>query len=275
MPEAPDLEVVKDVLNQRIRGLVVDDAQVLRPLELRVLTPADFVQDVIERSLLQFSRRGKFLLADLSEERVLVINPMLTGAVQICSPSTRLAKKTSFLLSLSDGTQLRYLDETQMGMAYYVEASRLAEVPRLSEQGPDVLDEYPALPEFERRLRRFQGEIKGVLTRGQFLAGIGNAYADEVLFEAEIFPFKKRSALSEQEVARLHQAIPRTLRRAVRVLRERVGQDTHVKVRDFLSVHGKRGGLCPRCGGNITTIGANQRLTNYCRRCQPGLLLKN
>ena len=275
MPEAPDLEVVKDVLNQRIRGLVVDDAQVLRPLELRVLTPADFVQDVIGRSLLQFSRRGKFLLADLSEERALVINPMLTGAVQICSPSTRLAKKTSFLLSLSDGTQLRYLDETQMGMAYYVEASRLGEVPRLSEQGPDVLDQYPALPEFERRLRRFQGEIKGVLTRGQFLAGIGNAYADEVLFEAEIFPFKKRPALSEQEVARLHQAIPKTLRRAIRVLRERVGQDTHVKVRDFLSVHGKRGGLCPRCGGNITTIGANQRLTNYCRRCQPGLLLRN
>ena len=275
MPEAPDLEVVKDVLNQRIRGLVVDDAQVLRPLELRVLTPADFVQDVIGRSLLQFSRRGKFLLADLSEERALVINPMLTGAVQICSPSTRLAKKTSFLLSLSDGTQLRYLDETQMGMAYYVEASRLAEVPRLSEQGPDVLDQYPALPEFERRLRRFQGEIKGVLTRGQFLAGIGNAYADEVLFEAEIFPFKKRPALSEQEVASLHQAIPKTLRRAMSVLRERVGQDTHVKVRDFLSVHGKRGGLCPRCGGNITTIGANQRLTNYCRRCQPGLLLKN
>ena len=275
MPEAPDLEVVKDVLNQRIRGLVVDDAQVLRPLELRVLTPADFVQDVIGRSLLQFSRRGKFLLADLSEERALVINPMLTGAVQICSPSTRLAKKTSFLLSLSDGTQLRYLDETQMGMAYYVEASRLAEVPRLSEQGPDVLDQYPALPEFERRLRRFQGEIKGVLTRGQFLAGIGNAYADEVLFEAEIFPFKKRSALSEQEVARLHEAIPRALRRAISVLRERMGQDTHVKVRDFLSVHGKRGGLCPRCGGNITTIGANQRLTNYCRRCQPGLLLRN
>ena len=275
MPEAPDLEVVKDVLNQRIRGLVVGDAQVLRPLELRVLTPTDFAQDVIGRSLLQFSRRGKFLLADLSEERALVINPMLTGAVQICSPSTRLAKKTSFLLSLSDGTQLRYLDETQMGMAYYVEASRLAEVPRLSEQGPDVLDQYPALPEFERRLRRFQGEIKGVLTRGQFLAGIGNAYTDEVLFEAEIFPFKKRPALSEQEVASLHQAIPRTLRRAVSVLRERVGQDTHVKVRDFLSVHGKRGGLCPRCGGNITTIGANQRLTNYCRRCQPGLLLKN
>ena len=275
MPEAPDLEVVKDVLNQRIRGLVVDDAQVLRPLELRVLTPADFVQDVIGRSLLQFSRRGKFLLADLSEERALVINPMLTGAVQVCSPSTRLAKKTSFLLSLSDGTQLRYLDETQMGMAYYVESSRLGEVPRLSEQGPDVLDQYPALPEFERRLRGFQGEIKGVLTRGQFLAGIGNAYADEVLFEAEIFPFKKRPALSEQEVASLHQAIPKTLRRAMSVLRERVGQDTHVKVRDFLSVHGKRGGLCPRCGGNITTIGANQRLTNYCRRCQPGLLLKN
>ncbi|MDE2860857.1 MAG: hypothetical protein OYI31_08595 [Chloroflexota bacterium] len=275
MPEAPDLEVIKDVLNRRVRGQAITGARVLKPLELRVLASDDFVSDVAGRSVLDFTRRGKFLMADLSGDRTLVINPMLTGAVQLCPPSTRIAKRTSFLLDLADGNQLRYLDDTQMGMAYYLHTSRLEEAPRLAEQGPDVLDEYPALPEFRERLRRFQGEIKGVLTRGRFLAGIGNAYADETLFAAGIFPFKKRSALSDSETARLHEAIPAVLNHAIATLRKRMGDETHVKVRDFLAVHGKSGGPCPRCGGPITNIGANRRLTNFCRRCQPGLLLRN
>jgi formamidopyrimidine-DNA glycosylase len=162
-----------------------------------------------------------------------------------------------------------------MGMAYYLHSSQMEQVPRLGEQGPDVLDQYPAFPEFKQRLRRFQGEIKGILTRGQLLAGVGNAYADEVLFHAGIFPFKKRMALSEEELSRLHQAIPTVLHNAVAVLRERMGDDIHLKLRGFLQVHGKGGSPCPRCGGGITTIGANHRLTNYCRHCQPGTLLRN
>jgi formamidopyrimidine-DNA glycosylase len=275
MPEAPDLEVIKDLLNQRVRGLVIEQARVLKPLELRTMTPTDFTQDVVGRSFMDFSRRGKFLIMELSAERMLLVNPMLTGAIQLCAPSTRLVKKTSFVLSLSDGKELRYLDETQMGMAYYIASSQLGAVPRLDEQGPDVLDQYPDFPGFKQGLRGFQGEIKGVLTRGQFLAGIGNAYADEVLFEAGIFPYKKRAALSDEELGRLHQAIPRVLHHAIAVLRERMGEDIHLKVRDFLAVHGKGGSPCPRCDGNITTIGANKRLTNYCRHCQPGMLLRN
>ena len=211
----------------------------------------------------------------LTGERMLVVNPMLTGALRLCGPSERVAKRTSFVLSLSDGSELRYLDETQMGMAYYIDSSQLMEIPRLGEQGPDVLDQYPSLEDFKAGLRRFQGEIKGILTRGRFLAGIGNAYADETLFEAGVFPFKKRSALSQDDVARLHEAIPRVLRDATDLLRVRMGEDIHLKVRDFLQVHGKGGAPCPRCGGNITTIGANRRLTNYCRRCQPGMLIRN
>lgn len=275
MPEAPDLEVIKDVLNRRVRGLEIAGARVLKPLELRVLAADDFVGDVTSRTIEGFSRKGKFLIADLSGDRALVINPMLTGALQLCPPSTRIATRTSFLLDIADGSQLRYLDDTQMGMAYYVHTSRMGDVPRLSEQGPDVLDEYPDLPEFRDRLRRFQGEIKGVLTRGKFLAGIGNAYADETLFAAGIFPFKKRSALSDGETASLHEAIPTVLNDAIATLRERMGDETHVKVRDFLAVHGRSGEACPRCPGTISAIGANRRLTNFCRRCQPGLLLRN
>ena len=275
MPEAPDLEVIKEVLDRRVKGLAVHEARALKPLELRVLTPDGFPEDAAGRSFLEFSRKGKFLLMTLSGDRMLVVNPMLTGALRLCKPSERLAKRTAFLLSLSDGSELRYLDETQMGMAYYIHGSQLGEIPRLGEQGPDVLDEYPPFEEFKGGLRRFNGEIKGILTRGRFLAGIGNAYADESLFEAGVFPYKKRKALSEDDLGRLHEAIPTVLYSAINVLRARMAEDIHLKVRDFLQVHGKGNSPCPRCGGNITTIGANQRLTNYCRHCQPGMLLRN
>jgi formamidopyrimidine-DNA glycosylase len=140
MPEAPDLEVIKDSLNRRVPGLVVEGARVLKPLELRVLTPSDMARDVVGRSILGCRRRGKFLLLDLSEARMLVINPMLTGTLWLCHPSVRILKRTSFALSLSDGNELRYLDETQMGMAYYIDSSQLVGFQRLLDtSGPERL----------------------------------------------------------------------------------------------------------------------------------------
>jgi formamidopyrimidine-DNA glycosylase len=94
-------------------------------------------------------------------------------------------------MGLSSGAELRYLDEKQMGMAYYATTEQLADIPRLAASVPDVLDPM-SLSELKVRLRPFRGEIKGILTRGQMVAGIGNAYADEILFDAKIYPFKKR-----------------------------------------------------------------------------------
>lgn len=273
MPEAPDLEVIKDFLDQHVAGLTVDAASVLHPSVLRSLA-GDFASDVQGRAIDSFQRRGKFLLAHLSGDRLLVVNPMLTGALQHCAPSERASKRTCIVLSLSSGHELRYLDEKQMGMVYYVTPEQMAQVPRLREQGPDVLDGI-SLEEFQRRLRAFHGEIKGILTRGQLIAGIGNAYADEVLFAAGIYPFRKRKTLTEEEVRRLHQKSREVVEEAIVVLRERVGEAIHLKVRDFLKVHNKGGTPCPRCGNTISQITANQRITSYCRRCQPGMLLRN
>ena len=99
------------------------------------------------------------------------------------------------------------------------------------------------------RLKRFQGEIKGILTRGSLVAGIGNAYADEVLFEAELSPFRKRAELSADEAERLHSAVYSVPAAAVDELRSRMGEGIHLKPRDFLKVHNKGNQPCPRCGG--------------------------
>jgi formamidopyrimidine-DNA glycosylase len=114
--------------------------------------------------------------------------------------------------------------------------------------------------------------VKGILTRGQAVSGIGNAYADEILFSAGISPFRKKSRLSTDELKRLHTAVHEVPLDAVRVLEKRVGANIHKKVRDFLKVHGKGGEPCPVCGSRISAITANRRETNFCRKCQPGTM---
>ncbi len=272
MPEAPDLQVVKEFLARRLAGVAVAEARVLRPTVLRVLAAPqpDFPADVAGRRFDGFWRRGKFLGLELSGDRLLVISPMLSGALQYCAPSQRVARTTFLALSLTDGHELRYLDADQMGKVYYLRPDQLPQVPRLHEQGPDVLDQPLSLEDFRLRLRPFRGEIKGVLSRGAAIGGLGNAYADEVLHAAELYPFRRVRDLTPEELERLHGALYSVPKSAVGVLRERMGDALHHKVRDFLGVHGKGGEPCPRCGGRITAITANGWLTNYCRRCQPG-----
>ena len=283
MPEAPELEVVREFLTAKAVGAVVESAAEVRPGILRSLR-GDMAEDVCGRVLEGVRRRGKFILLDFSGRetsgdgldggRMLVINPMLTGALQYCLPSQRVYKRTYISLGLSNGCELRYLDDKRMGMAYYCDEGQLGDIPRLGEQGPDALDGM-GLDEFRERLKGFHGEIKGILTRGRVVAGIGNAYSDEILFEAGVYPFRKRKALSDEDLARLHRACGDVVRDAIPKARERMGDNIHLKARDFLRVHNKGGEACPRCGNRISQITANKRITSYCRRCQPGMLLRN
>ena len=273
MPEAPDLEVVKDFLSSRAAGARVDKATVIRPSVLRSLN-GDFASDIEGRSLVGIRRRGKFLLFSLTGDRMVVINPKLTGAIQYCPPEARMFKRTCIVLALSNGRELRYLDDRQMGFVYYVTESQLGQVPQLCEQGPDVLSSF-SFEEFQERLRPFRGEIKGVLTRGRVISGIGNAYSDEILFAAGVYPFRKRNSLTTEELMRIYEKSQEVAHEAVSVLKERVGDSIHTKVRDFLKVHNKGGEPCPNCGNAITQITAHRRITSYCRRCQPGMLIRN
>ena len=275
MPEAPDLEVVREVLTRRVTSRQVASARVLRPTVLRSLAAEDFASDIVGRTIEAVSRRGKFLLLSLSGGTTLVINPMLTGSLQLCTPSEKVYKRTCIVLGLGDDLELRYLDDRQMGLVYYVAAGELQRVPRLGEQGPDVLDGEITFEEFKTRLRRYHGEIKGILTRGTLLSGIGNAYSDEVLFAAGISPFRRRKALSDEELERLYSGARQVVADVVVVLRERMGENIHQKIRDFLQVHNKGGQPCPRCGNPISQLTANQRITSYCRHCQPGMLVRN
>ncbi len=272
MPELPDLEVVKERLQDVLPGQRIEAVEVLLPLVVRNLAPGDFAPALLGGEFQSVRRRGKFLILDLVGGDKLVVNPVLAGRLQYCAPEQRRLRKTVLALGLSGGMELRYVDAKSMGKVYLTPDENL--VPRFAEQGPEALDPEFSLEVFEERLRARRGEIKGLLTNQAVVAGIGNAYADEILFEARLYPFRKRPSLSSEEMERLYPAIRSVLAEAITTLRERVGDEIRVEVRDFLRVHGKGGSPCPRCGTTISEIKARNRLTNFCRQCQPGSMIK-
>ncbi len=273
MPEAPELEVVKCFLTERAVGASVESARVLRPSVLRSLV-GSFETDILGRAIEDVRRKGKFLTLLLSDDRLFVVNPMLTGGFQWSDPSDRVFKRTCFTLALSNGRELRYIDERQMGRVYYVSPDRMDQIPQYAEMGPDALDEPLSLEDFKGRLRPFRGEIKGIITRGRVISGIGNAYVDEILWKAEVYPFSKKRDLRDDDLQRILDASAKVMRDAVDQVREAMAGDIHRKRRDFLKVHNRGGEPCPRCGTTISQLTANQRITSYCRTCQPGLLLR-
>ena len=125
---------------------------------------------------------------------------------------------------------------------------------RARDQGPDADDPALTLEVWRERIRRHPGELKNLLRNQAFVAGIGNAYSDEILHAARLLPFRKRASLAAEEVDALYDATRSTLADAIDVLRERVPPTFEKQVRDFLAVHDKGGQPCPRCGTRITEV---------------------
>jgi formamidopyrimidine-DNA glycosylase len=280
MPELPELEIVQQVLQRRITGAVIENVQVMPPggaIVVRDLAHRGFKAALTGATIETIARRGKFLIflmrgADGSANLpvYLVLNPKLTGRLQLAAPTDKRLPKTHVVFSLSNGDELRYVDQKRMGQLYLTHD--VDSVPGFASMGPEPF--AISLEQFRERLRPYRGEIKGILTRGEFVAGIGNAYADEILWEARLHPYRKRTQLTPEEIERLYRAMQSTLHQATDRVRAEMGESIHLKPRDFLAVHMKAGEPCPRCGTLISLVGANQRITNFCRTCQPGGLIK-
>jgi formamidopyrimidine-DNA glycosylase len=276
MPELPELEVVREVLQRHVVGVTIASVQMIppgAPIVVRDLTNQGFEKSLIGTTIKTISRRGKYLVFSFQngeEPLYLVINPKLTGRLQLVRPGEKRRPKTHVVFGLANGRQVRYIDQKQMGQLYL--AHHLEVIPGYAEMGPEALE--ISLEEFRQRLKPYRGEIKGVVMRAEFVAGIGNAYADEILWEARLYPYRKRTQLSADEVEILYKAMRVTLLGAIEKVRVEMQENIDQKPRDFMAVHMKTGEPCPRCGTPISLVGANQRITNFCRTCQPGGLIK-
>lgn len=288
MPELPELEVVCEVLAGHLPGQTITAAELIPPggpLVVRDLSGEGFGPALTGARFETITRRGKFLVFTLTsaaygdslQPLFLVINPKLSGRLQLCPPGTKKAGPVHAVLHLSGGHELRYVDQKKMGQVFVTrQPPEQAPIADYAGMGPEAL--AISRDDFKARLRPYRGEIKGILIRSDFVAGIGNAYADEILWHARLHPYRKRTALTPEEIDRLYDGMRQCLLGAIEQVRAAIvnpaGADIHREPRGFMAVHMKTGEPCPRCGTAISHIGANQRITNFCRTCQPGGLIK-
>jgi formamidopyrimidine-DNA glycosylase len=274
VPELPDLTVVAEELAARANGRVVAEASAPTPILVRA-TPAE-LQALVGLSLGRATRRGKFLLLPFEDGgrpvRVLAANPMLAGRFWLIDRGARerVRARTGLRLRFTDGGELRYVDREMLGKLYLVPPDGLDAVPGWVEMGPDADDPALTLEVFRQRIRRHPGELKPLLRNNRFVAGIGNAYADEILWQAQLAPFRRRSTLRPEEIDRLYAAMRKVLAEAIDKVRALVPPNIEVQHREFLKVHLRGGQPCPRCGRELRQIGGDEA-TTFCRTCQPPL----
>lgn len=268
MPEIPDLHNIQVFLNGELSGVKIASVEPRQTLVLRMPTLEEFVATLTGNTFMEVGRRGKFVLFRMATGHVLAINPMLTGRLQYTDPGSKRHAKTCFVLKLENEKELRYFDSKLMGKVYLVPDGQLGLIPRFQEMGPEALDPEVTLEVFEKRLRRHPGQVKNILVNDTFLAGIGNAYADEILFQAGVYPYRRRPTLSGVEIESLYNSVHSVLVEATEIVGQRMDGRIELKIRDFLKIHGKGQEPCPRCGSRISQVQANQRLTNFCRHCQ-------
>lgn len=264
MPELPDLEIIKEFLNEKIKNKSIILVEVLNPIIIRLPSKTEFIRRLQGNKIENIDRFGKFILFGLKSKAILVLNLMLMGKLQYLEMKEKIGKSVLIRIVFEDNSELRYIDSKKMGKIYLTNDLNL--IPTYSEQGPDILE--ISLEEFQQIIKKFRGQIKNILINHKFVRGIGNAYADEILFDAGIYPFRKRTSLSEEEIKNLYNSSNKVLLEAIKVLKERMKNKIEKKIRDFLKVHNKGGEACPKCGNQISQISPNKRITSYCKYCQ-------
>jgi formamidopyrimidine-DNA glycosylase len=279
MPELPEVETIA----RELRPLVLD-AEIVEawwdwPRVVRHPASEAFGEEVAGRRILDVTRRGKWVLLELSGEAVLSIQVKMTGQLFVRAAKTPRDPHVHIAFRFADGRELRMRDVRKFGRVGLYdrdEAARLfgGDGPdgAFGELGPEPLSDALTLSAFRRRLRARRGRLKPLLLDQSFLAGIGNIYADEALWLARLHPLRRTGSLQPADERRLYDAIRRILAEAIAHRGSSIddytapGGDGEMQHR--LQVYQRTGKRCPRCGNRIRRIVLGARGTHFCAWCQ-------
>jgi formamidopyrimidine-DNA glycosylase len=263
MPELPDLLYILARLRERLLGRTVTSERVREPVVLR-FTVRGNLSLLLGRALADVFRKSHFLVFRF-DGLDLAVNPMLAGRFRLSEPGAADEGTLCFALGFGD-VELRYLDDKKMGKAYLIANEDWRAIPGLQTGGVDILSPEFSRERFVSLLKRRRDQVRVFLLDKKALDSLGNAYADEVLFEAGIHPKTFCRSLSHDEGVRLHEAIVKVMQDAVAEVAGRA-EPIDVKVRDFLKV--RRKDVCPRCGSKLRTAGVKGMDSWFCPHCQP------
>ena len=211
MPELPEVETVASDLREHLPGLAIMGVTVNWHRTIARPSVTEFEERLAGRRVRSVGRRGKYVVIEL-DRGYLLVHLMMSGRLFIVPAEEPPQTHLRVVLDLENGQEMRFQDTRKFGRIYLVDD--LLEV--TAGLGPEPLDKGFALHDFCRRLARRRGRLKSLLLNQRFLAGLGNIYADEALFAAQLHPLRRADSLESGEQARLYEAIRAVLRSAVR-----------------------------------------------------------
>jgi formamidopyrimidine-DNA glycosylase len=270
MPELPEVETVARGLREPLVGRIIVGVTVRWPRTVAFPAAEDLEGRLGGRQVVSVGRRGKYVIVGL-DDGYLLIHLKMSGRLEVAPASHVPDKHVHVLLDLDDGCQLRFRDVRKFGRVYLVDDP----VQVTSGLGPEPLADDFTLDDFRRLLARRSGRLKSLLLNQQFLAGLGNIYADEALFAARLHPLRKADSLTVDEQACLYAAIRTVLGRAIShrgtTLDDRGYTDVRGQAGSYqerIAVYGRKGEPCHRCHTPIERMVLGGRSTHFCPQCQ-------
>jgi formamidopyrimidine-DNA glycosylase len=271
MPELPEVETIAGGLKNTLVGRKIEDVKVVFPGIVKE-DWRNFRRQVVQTKVIGVRRRGKFILIDLSNSNTILIHLGMTGSCLFLRRSSPPNKHDHLRVTLSRSQkELRYNDQRKFGRIKSFSTSNQGSISDLRKLGPEPLE--ISATDFVDLLRKRKGRIKPALLNQQIIAGLGNIYADESLFEAGIHPQQRVDKMSPQKLKRLHQAIQRILKKAIKAGGSSIEnyRDVNGEIGSFQlqhRVYGREGLPCKRCRAKIKRIKISQRSSYFCPRCQ-------
>lgn len=272
MPELPEAETIGRALNRALQGKYITAVEVFTPAMRTSLLPLKNAS-LVGKSFVQVRRRGRYLLAELSDGRVLLMHFGMSGVVRVESSTVPKRKHEHIFIHLDDGNVFRFECTRRFSMLELHETDDSGMPQILHSLGMEPLsDEFSGKSFFNAVCRR-SAPIKNLLMDNTIVTGIGNIYAAETLFAAGIHPCRKGCELSEKECDKIAECAKKILRQAIEAGGTTIADFRHVdgsegKFALQLQVYGKTGEKCPVCGEIIECIKIGGRSSCYCRRCQ-------
>jgi formamidopyrimidine-DNA glycosylase len=266
MPELPDVEMFKRLVQRHCLGQVIERVVVADPGMLEGVAAAALRRRLTHATVRAARRHGKHLFIEVEPPGALVLHFGTNGSLELLAREAADPDYLRLALGFSAGGRLAYINPRRLGGIGW--ASSPEQFIAEAELGPDALDRKFDFAAFSRILGERKRDIKSVLMDQALMAGIGNLYSDEILFQAALHPNRRSNELDERERKRLFDSIKNVLKRAVE---SGAGSEHGIErlPRGFLLPERHRGGHCPRCGGPLATLKRGARTSYFCPRCQP------
>jgi formamidopyrimidine-DNA glycosylase len=275
LPELPEVETVCRGLRRSIIGDTIISAKVFRPDSIEFPEPEQFVRAVRKHQFVGVRRRGKYILVDLDRGAGLCIHLRMTGRVLIVDRKAPAERFLRVRLGLASGRDLRFEDMRVFGRLWYVPSGKTFEavIPTLAELGIEPLEDMDGR-HLKKVLSGKKQAIKSALLDQSVVAGVGNIYADEALFQANIHPMRGAGDLEQKELDLLAQVIRDVLEKAIELrgstLRDyRDTEGVNGNYQHSAWVYGRYGQPCKVCGREIERTKIGGRSSHFCTACQP------